>query len=242
MNYVIADIHGCYEEYVELIQKINLSDADHLYILGDALDRGPEPMKVLLDLMNRQNVTYIIGNHDYLFLYFIRKLGLDLSKIESMSEDDISDFQEYLEDGGISSIETFMKLSEEEKQGVCDFLKEGNVFDDVIVGDKRYVLVHAGISDFCEDKELEEYDFLDFICERTDYSRRYYQDSNTYVITGHTPTMCINVDASPKVYIGNGHIAIDCGCVYGGKLAAYCIEEGSVTYIDAKKTGDFFGW
>lgn len=190
-------------------------------------------MKVLLDLMNRQNMTYIIGNHDYLFLYFIRKLGLDLSKTENISEDDISDFQAYLEDGGFSSIETFMKLSEEEKQAVYDFLKGGNVYDDVIVGGKRYVLVHAGISGFGENKALDEYDFLDFICERTDYSRRYYQDTNTYVITGHTPTMYINVDSSPNVYIGNGHIAIDCGCVYGGKLAAYCIDDGSITYIKA---------
>ena len=83
MNYVIADIHGCYEEYMELIQKINLSEKDHLYILGDALDRGTDPMKVLQDIMKRQNVTYIIGNHDYLFLHFIRKLGLDLFKAEN---------------------------------------------------------------------------------------------------------------------------------------------------------------
>ena len=59
-----------------------------------------------------------------------------------------------------------------------------------------------------------------------------------YVITGHTPTMYINEDSSPKVYIGNGHIAIDCGCVYGGKLAAYCIDDGSMTYVDAKEDGD----
>ena len=235
MQYIIADIHGCYEEYLELMNKIELVAEDHLYILGDALDRGPEPMKVLLDLMNRQNVTYIIGNHDYLFLYFIRKLGLDLSKAENMSEDDISDFLAYLEDGGLSSIEAFMKLSEEEKQAVCDFLKEGNVYDDVIVGNKRYVLVHAGISGFSEDKALDEYGFLDFIYERTDYSRRYYRDNNTYVITGHTPTMYINADSSSNVYIGNGHIAIDCGCIYGGKLAAYCIENGSIMYVDAKE-------
>ena len=124
MRYVVSDIHGCYEEYLELINKIALGDEDHLYILGDALDRGPEPMKVLQDIMNRQNVTYIIGNHDYLFLYFIHKLGLDLSEAENMSEDDISDFQTYLKDGGLSSIEAFIKLSEEEKQAVCDFLKE----------------------------------------------------------------------------------------------------------------------
>ena len=79
------------------------------------------------------------------------------------------------------------------------------------------------------------YGVLDFICERTNYNRRYFQDRNTYVITGHTPTMYINRDASSKVYTGNGHIAIDCGCVYGGKLAAYCIEEDTVIYVDAKK-------
>lgn len=238
MQYVIADIHGCYEEYRELIHKIKVSEEkDHLYILGDALDRGPEPMKVLLDIMKRRNVTYIIGNHDYLFLYFIRKLGLDLSNANNMSEDDISDFQAYLEDGGLTTIEAFMKLSYEEKQAVCDFLLNANVYDEVRIGDKRYILVHAGIGNFMEGVSLDEYNFLDFICERTDYKKRYYQDRNTYVITGHTPTMYINADSSPQVYIGNGHIAIDCGCIYGGKLAAYCIEKGSVTYVDAKKEG-----
>jgi len=235
MNYVIADIHGCYEEYMELIQKIKLSEKDHLYILGDALDRGIDPMKVLQDIMKRQNVTYIIGNHDYLFLYFIRKLGLDLSKAENMSVDDISDFQMYLEDGGLTTIETFMKLSMAERQAVCDFLENANVYDEVVVNNNRYILVHAGISNFKEEALLDEYDVLDFICERTEYGRRYYQDNSTYVITGHTPTMCINKDSSIKVYIENGHIAIDCGCVYGGKLAAYCIDSNEVTYVDAKE-------
>ena len=74
MRYVISDIHGCYEEYRELLEKIHLTDNDMLYILGDTLDKGPEPIKVLQDLMCRKNVIYIIGNHDYLFLYFMQKL------------------------------------------------------------------------------------------------------------------------------------------------------------------------
>ena len=60
MRYIISDIHGCKKQYLELLEKIKFSDKDHLYILGDTLDRGPEPMKVLLDIMHRQNVTYII--------------------------------------------------------------------------------------------------------------------------------------------------------------------------------------
>lgn len=233
MKYVVADIHGCYEEFKELMHKINISEEDHLYILGDALDRGPEPMKILWDIMKKENVTYIIGNHDYLFLYFIRKMGLDLSKVEDMSDEDVLDFRAYLEDGGLTTIEDFMKLTFQEKQDVCEFLKNSYVYDEVQVNGNRYILVHAGIGNFNEKIPLDEYDVLDFICERTDYSRRYYQDSNTYVITGHTPTMYINRDSSSNVYIGNGHVAIDCGCVYGGKLAAYCIDSGAVIYVDA---------
>ena len=46
MRYIISDIHGCYNEYMELLQKINFSDTDELYVLGDAIDRGPEPIRV----------------------------------------------------------------------------------------------------------------------------------------------------------------------------------------------------
>ncbi len=236
MNYVVADIHGCYKEYMELINRINLSEIkDHLYILGDALDRGPEPMKVLLDMIGRQNVTYIIGNHDYLFLYFVGKMGLDLSKVDDMSVDDISDFYAYLEDGGLTTIDKFMQLTYEEKQAVCEYLEKANVYNVIQIHDKKYVLVHAGIRNFKEEVLLENHDLLDFICERTDYQKRYYQDKNTYMITGHTPTMYINADSSPEVYIGNGHIAIDCGCVYGGRLASYCLETGKITYVDTIK-------
>ncbi len=46
MKYVISDIHGCYREYLALLDKIHFSADDWLYVLGDAADRGPEPIKV----------------------------------------------------------------------------------------------------------------------------------------------------------------------------------------------------
>ena len=66
MNYVISDIHGCYREYQKLLEKIHFSDTDVLYLLGDMVDRGPEPVKVLQDVMLRSNVYPILGNHDYM--------------------------------------------------------------------------------------------------------------------------------------------------------------------------------
>lgn len=40
MKYIISDIHGCKKEYLQLLDKIQFSAQDHLYILGDVLDRG----------------------------------------------------------------------------------------------------------------------------------------------------------------------------------------------------------
>lgn len=46
-------------------KKIKFSDKDKLFVLGDVVDCGPEPMKVLQDMMMRSNVYPILGNHDY---------------------------------------------------------------------------------------------------------------------------------------------------------------------------------
>lgn len=40
MHYVISDIHGCYNEYIKALKKVNFNDNDTLYVLGDCIDRG----------------------------------------------------------------------------------------------------------------------------------------------------------------------------------------------------------
>ena len=52
------------------------------------------------------------------------------------------------------------------------------------------------------------------------------------LVTGHTPTFLIREDQLPLVYEANGHIAIDCGCVYGERLAAYSLDDGRVLYVE----------
>ncbi len=56
MIYAVSDIHGCYKLYQKLLDKIHFSDKDLLYVLGDVIDRGPEPIKVLMDMAQRFNV------------------------------------------------------------------------------------------------------------------------------------------------------------------------------------------
>jgi len=62
-TYVMSDLHGCFETYKAMLKKIDFSDDDILYILGDVIDRGPKPVSILLDLMERANVVVLAGNH-----------------------------------------------------------------------------------------------------------------------------------------------------------------------------------
>ena len=238
MKYVISDIHGCYDEYMELLEKINLRDEDELYILGDVVDRGPEPMKVLQDMMMRVNVFPIIGNHDFVTLLMLRKLSEKITEenVESyLSDEELEEYMKWMKEGASTTVKDFLRLDEGERQDILEYFGEFSAYHEIELNGKRFVLVHAGINNFDENLPIDEYSLHDLLFCRMDYSKRYFSDENTYVITGHTPTPAFREDKKPLVYEENGHIAVDCGCVFGGRLAAYCLDTGEVYYVEGKK-------
>lgn len=233
MKYIIADIHGCYPEFMELLGKIGFCDDDELFVLGDAMDRGPEPIKVIQDLMSRPNVSYILGNHDDMMLQSLKKLAVDISEASliDLSDDDFISYYHWLREGGNTTEEQFRQLSHEERRDVLDFLECAPAYEMIEDDGKLYIMVHAGIHNFDPEKEMDEYNPSDFLWERIDYTKQYFPSEHIFLVTGHTPTMMIREDQKPLVYKKNGHIALDCGCVFGGNLSAYCIETGEVTYV-----------
>ena len=62
--YVMSDIHGQYDMFMNLMEQINLKAKDKLYILGDVIDRGTESMNVLFEMMKHPNIIPLIGNHE----------------------------------------------------------------------------------------------------------------------------------------------------------------------------------
>ena len=44
MIYVMSDLHGQYNAFLKMLELINFTDEDELYILGDIIDRGPNPL------------------------------------------------------------------------------------------------------------------------------------------------------------------------------------------------------
>lgn len=52
MIYTISDIHGHYDKYSEMLEKINFGDKDTLYVLGDIIDRYDDGIKIMLDMIS----------------------------------------------------------------------------------------------------------------------------------------------------------------------------------------------
>ena len=232
-TYLMSDIHGCFDEYIMLLDRISFSENDELYILGDAMDRGREPIKVIRDIMKRDNVHYICGNHDEMFLNVISRLGKEITEetLENFSRDDMLSYYDYVFNGGEVTLNQYRKLLKEEQNDIIDFISSVPFYETVVCDKKLYILTHAGISNFQKEKELYDYLPDDFLWGRADYNKNYYESERIFIVSGHTPTILIREDEKPLIYKENNHIAIDCGCVFGGQLAAYCIETGEEFYI-----------
>src|SRR3989344_3910458 len=64
MKVVIGDIHGCFDELMELLEKIGPGENDEIIALGDIVDRGPASDKVVNFFMNAKNARTLMGNHE----------------------------------------------------------------------------------------------------------------------------------------------------------------------------------
>lgn len=63
-KFIIGDIHGCYDQLIELTQKIGLTDNDWLISVGDIVDRGNKSKEVYQYFSNRPNSIVLMGNHE----------------------------------------------------------------------------------------------------------------------------------------------------------------------------------
>lgn len=234
MTYVMSDIHGCFREYCEMLEKLAFSNSDTLYIVGDVVDRGPQVAELLEDIMARDNVRLLAGNHEYMGLRVLgrvcKKGGLTAA-LDDFSEDDIKSCFLWMNDGGSQTLSQLQRGGDAAFRRAAEFLAELPLYEEVSAGGREYVLVHAGLEPFQPGKPLDEYSPAELLFHRADYSRPYFPDRHT--VTGHTPTFFSGGDG--HILHRNRHIAIDCGCVYGCRLGAYRLETGEEFYVEAKR-------
>ena len=68
MIYCMADLHGERDFFLRMLEQIRFSDTDHLYILGDVIDRGTGGIDLLEQIMEASNMTMLLGNHEQMCL------------------------------------------------------------------------------------------------------------------------------------------------------------------------------
>ncbi len=79
---VFGDIHGCYEEFIELINQIGITDKDEIISLGDIVDRGPKSVELFEYFSTRKNAKVIMGNHERKHLNGVLTYAQEIVKVQ----------------------------------------------------------------------------------------------------------------------------------------------------------------
>jgi serine/threonine protein phosphatase 1 len=67
-DFVVGDIHGCYDEFQDKLQEIKFDpNTDRMFSVGDLVDRGPKNVEAAR-LLNHDWFHAVKGNHEVMYL------------------------------------------------------------------------------------------------------------------------------------------------------------------------------
>ena len=83
VNYIISDIHGAFNEFKQMLEKIEYNpDSDTMIVAGDVIDRGSDSIELLYyikDFVDSGQMILLAGNHEFFCAEFIEG-GLSVEK------------------------------------------------------------------------------------------------------------------------------------------------------------------
>ena len=227
MIYAVSDLHGCYDKYRKLLERLQMTSDDSLYILGDIVDRGSGGMKILLDLIDRKNVFSCRGNHDHCAQILLRNFAApkDGHFVDGLEET----FRLWLSDGGSATYEEFLSLDESEQYAVLGYLGSLPVYKKLTIGGQKFFLAHT-VPERAKMRDIRNWKNRDFLMGEPEYEKKYFED--LIIVTGHTPTGFIDPNYKGQIWKGNNHIAIDCGTTFGNPLGCICLDTLEELYVE----------
>ena len=222
IKYVMSDLHGCYDEYIKMLELINFNSNDELYILGDIFDRGNKPLEILDHIVNNKNIYLLKGNHEKMF--------------EDAYEYS-TNIQLWYYNGGYQTDEAIVNSDTFTREAIYKYVKNLPFIKIV----DNFILVHAGLYIPKNHKELTINQLIKIqdedVClwNRNNIGNEIKLKDYT-IIVGHTPVQTIIKDYknNPKILHKNGTIYIDCGCVFkkvNGRLGCLRLDDMKEFYI-----------
>ena len=199
----IGDIHGCSMALERVLEAIVPRSEDTIVTLGDYVNRGPDSRGVierLLGLAERCTLVPLLGNHDETFLDVLQG-GLSLDGLLEMHGESTLDSYGYQGSLRVVPPEHVAFLAS------CRMLHET----------ERHFFAHAN---YAPNIPLNEQSRLDLLWLSLRDSEPCEHFSKKRAILSHTPQ-------SNGVPLEREHfICIDTGCVYGGVLTAFDVDNG----------------
>lgn len=241
MIYVMSDIHGHYKWFKDMLSLINFSDNDHLYILGDVLDKGEDSVTLLNEVLEDDRMTLLLGNHEWMFLNHNNSVEDYIIWVELNGGDETL---AQLEDSKVD-IEQLKK--EIEKLPIQLFIEVNN---------QKYCLTHAKPifkgdivgKEIVYQKDISTTDIESSVWSRVfSYISDYhlymlndnYLEEDVNLIIGHTPVWSCDYMVSETedqvnkiAYLYDGRIInIDCGCAHDSMLGCLRLDDMKEFYV-----------
>ena len=216
MIYVMSDIHGMYDKFRDMINKIQLTNEDKLIIIGDIFDRGPEPLKILDYIVTHDNIELLKGNHEQFFIEYYEGYNA----------------KNWLYNGGKVTLNKILPNGKDFMNAVYSYLNSLSVIKVI----DKFILVHAGLylPNNCNNYSLQQ--ILDMqdedynLWDRSWLDEKFTPYKDYTIIVGHTPVQTI--DGTNRIIKKNGLICIDCGAPFEvGQLSCLRLDDMKEFYV-----------
>ena len=231
MIYVTSDLHGYpLDKFKKLLEKVNFSDEDYCFVLGDVIDRGPESVELLKWLMMQPNIELIMGNHEAMFLACTFLFDtITEEALDNLTEEDMAAFNTWVANGGSETLNSISGCDREDILEIIDYVREAPLYDSVRVNNKDFLLVHSGLGEFDPNKDMSDYSADELIWTRPDLTQKYFDDMIT--IFGHTPTLFYGEKYRGKAVVTDTWIDIDTGAACGGSPMLLRLDDMKEFYV-----------
>jgi len=215
MIYVISDIHGQDDKFFRLLKEINFCDEDQLIIVGDIADRGPGSAKIFKYIMDKNNITTLLGNHEIFMIDYYEKFGATFN-----------DSHPWMEYGGL---ETFYEIMSDKNskillENIINYLRTLPTIKSLKINEKTFVFCHAAL-DVEEGRISNFQDKQHLLWGDISKIRPIALKDNTFVVTGHLRCADFNPDKANNIFFEESWILMDGGCGFGGQLNCLRLDD-----------------
>lgn len=241
--YVISDIHGCYDEFRQMLELIKIKNDDLLVLAGDYVDRGKQTYEMLRWLEDiPHNIITLKGNHDAEFAENVNIMR-QIDRSEGLETDPDS-----ATDAGIllETVAYMLKGKSSEALAYYDYYgtiadlikRNGATYGELCkwadmlasfpfiyrnsINGRDCIVVHAGYTETLEDIKEDYKTIEDFYLYARSDSISIGGIHGGMIVAGHTPTIskgefCYNQGEIYRHYDEDKDCIfydIDCGCAY----------------------------